>query len=326
MDGIRVDAVASMLYLDYSRKEGEWIPNVFGGNENLEAIHFLKELNELIYSYYPDVQTFAEESTAWPGVSRPTYLGGLGFGFKWDMGWMHDTLAYLSKAPVYRRYHQHQLSFRMIYAFTENFVLSLSHDEVVYGKGSLINKMPGDEWSQFANLRLLFGYMFAMPGKKLLFMGNEFGQRSEWQHEHSLDWHILQHSCHKGVQQWVAQLNKLYRTETALYDCDHDLSGFEWIDAGDADNSIYSFIRKSRDNEMILVILNFTPVDRLLYRIGVPSSKAWCLLASSDNEEYGGAGHWKKEWFTDSTPFHNRQNSLVVDIPGLSMAFYKCIQ
>jgi alpha-1,4-glucan:alpha-1,4-glucan 6-glycosyltransferase len=324
IDGIRVDAVASMLYLNYSRGSGEWIPNEFGGNENLEAIRFIKELNETAYSFYPDIQTFAEESTAWPGVSRPTYLNGLGFGFKWDMGWMHDTLAYFRNDPVHRRYHQHQLTFRMIYAFTENFVLSLSHDEVVHGKGSLINKMSGDEWTQFANLRLLFGYMFAMPGKKLLFMGGEFGQRSEWRHENSLDWYLLDSPLHKGLQQWVKQLNTLYRNEKALYELDHEPAGFEWIDGNDTHNSVYSFLRKSHNNELILIILNCTPIPRYNYQIGVPQSQVWNLLESSDNCQFGGAGRLQEELLTHVTPFHNRPCSLQLDLPGLSVVFYKC--
>lgn len=324
VDGIRVDAVASMLYLNYSRNEGEWIPNIYGGHENLEAIQFLKELNEVLYLNYPDIQTFAEESTAWPGVSRPTYLGGLGFGFKWDMGWMHDTLSYLSKDPIHRSYHQHQLTFRMIYAFTENFVLSLSHDEVVHGKGSLINKMPGNEWEQFANLRLLFGYMFGMPGKKLMFMGNEFGQRSEWRHEYSLDWHLLQYEYHAGIQKWVSRLNQLYKSENALHDYDHNPTGFEWIDANDSQNSVYSFLRKSHNNEIILVLINCTPISRLMYRVGVPSSQKWHLLVSSDDKDFGGADRFPKELIAESVPFHGREHSLTLDIPGLSMGFYKC--
>lgn len=324
IDGIRVDAVASMLYLNYSRNEGEWIPNEYGGRENLEAIQFLKELNETAYSNYPDIQTFAEESTAWPGVSRPTYLGGLGFGFKWDMGWMHDTLSYLSKDPIYRSYHQHQFTFRMIYAFTENFILSLSHDEVVHGKGSIINKMPGNEWEQFANLRLLYGYMFALPGKKLMFMGNEFGQRSEWNHESSLDWHVLQYAFHSGIQKWVKRLNHLYKTENALYDFDQNSMGFEWIDVNDSTNSVYSFLRKSHNNEIILVILNCTPITRSQYRIGVPPSEKWRLLLSSDDKEFGGAGILQDQLIPEPFPYHNRQYSLVLDIPGLSTVFYKC--
>ncbi|MDH3929265.1 MAG: 1,4-alpha-glucan branching protein GlgB, partial [Deltaproteobacteria bacterium] len=270
-DGLRFDAVASMLYLDYSRKEGEWIPNEYGGRENLGAISFLRRLNEEIYSTYPDVQTIAEESTSWPMVSRPTYVGGLGFGMKWDMGWMHDTLVYMSKNPIYRKYHHNQLTFRLLYAFNENFVLPLSHDEVVHGKGSLLGKMPGDDWQKFANLRLLFGHMYAQPAKKLLFMGGEFGQWNEWYHEESLDWHLLELPLHAGLQRWVKELNRTYRTEKALYELDFDPAGFEWIDCNDTQQSTLSLIRKSRStSEIMLTVLNFTPTPRYNYQVGVP--------------------------------------------------------
>ena len=270
-DGLRVDAVASMLYLDYSRKEGEWIPNRYGGRENLEAISFLKRLNEEVYRHHPDVQTIAEESTAWPLVSRPTYLGGLGFGMKWDMGWMHDTLEYMRQDPINRKYHHHHLTFRMLYAFHENFVLPLSHDEVVYGKGSLIGKMPGDEWQQFANLRVLFGHMYSQAAKKLLFMGGEFGQRAEWAHDGQLEWDKLNLPLHRGVQQWVTDLNRTYRRESALHEGDVVSSGIEWIDCQDSESSVISLIRKSRDeNDIVLVICNFTPVPRPNYRVGAP--------------------------------------------------------
>ncbi|WP_419420109.1 1,4-alpha-glucan branching protein GlgB [Legionella sp. D16C41] len=326
IDGLRVDAVASMLYLNYSRREGEWIPNIHGGNENLEAIDFLQTLNKTIYHYFPDVQTFAEESTAWPGVSRPTYIGGLGFGFKWDMGWMHDTLSYLHLDPIHRRFHQHRLSFRMIYAFNENFTLSLSHDETVHGKGSLFSKMSGDEWQRFANLRLLFGYMFGLPGKKLLFMGNEFGQKGEWNHELSIDWHVLEWPLHQGLQEWVANLNKLYREERALHDFDQEPAGFEWIDCEDAHNSIYSFLRKSANNELILIVLNCTPVTRFFYRIGVPEQGTWKLIASSDATQYGGVGNQDKVLTTEKHPFHHRDYSINLTLPGLSASFYKWIE
>ncbi|MCJ7522557.1 MAG: 1,4-alpha-glucan branching protein GlgB, partial [Dehalococcoidia bacterium] len=271
VDGLRVDAVASMLYLDYARKEGEWIPNKYGGRENLAAIDFLRRLNEEVYKNYPDVQTIAEESTAWPMVSRPTYIGGLGFGLKWDMGWMHDTLQYMTREPVHRKFHHNNLTFRLVYAFYENFVLPLSHDEVVYGKASLLSKMPGDDWQKFANLRLMFGYMYAQPAKKLLFMGGEFGQRREWAHDESLEWHLLEYAPHQGFQSWVTELNRLYRNEPALYEIEFEPSGFEWIDCNDSESSSLSFIRKGRSTkDIILVVCSFTPVMRQNYRVGVP--------------------------------------------------------
>ena len=291
IDGLRVDAVASMLYLDYARKHGEWIPNRYGGRENLEAIHFLRALNEAVYRDYPDVQVIAEESTAWPAVSRPTYIGGLGFGLKWNMGWMHDTLRYFHEDPIHRKYHHGELTFSLVYAFHENFVLPLSHDEVVHGKGSLIGKMPGDTWQQFANLRLLYGYMWGHPGKKLLFMGSEFGQRREWQHEESLEWWVLEHAEHSGLMRWMGDLNRAYRTEPALHQADFDPSGFEWIDCCDAEDSTLSFVRKSRDGEnMVLVVCNFTPVPRENYLLGVPRAGYWKELINSDAGEYGGSG------------------------------------
>ena len=291
IDGLRVDAVASMLYLDYSRKAGEWIPNKFGGRENLEAIDFLRQFNTEAYKEYPGIQTIAEESTAWPMVSRPTYVGGLGFGMKWDMGWMHDTLSYFSEDPIHRRYHHNQLTFRMLYGFTENFVLPLSHDEVVHGKGSLIGKMPGDEWQKFANLRLLFGYMYAQPGKKMLFMGCEFGQVREWAHDTSLEWHVLQYPVHRGVQNWVAQLNQVYREQPALHQLDTDPAGFEWVDCNDTAASVISLLRKSRSPaDEIVIVCNFTPVPRYGYRVGVPTGGFWRELLNSDAQEYGGSG------------------------------------
>jgi 1,4-alpha-glucan branching enzyme len=291
IDGLRVDAVASMLYLDYSRKEGEWIPNIYGGRENLEAISFLREFNETVYQQFPDVQTIAEESTAYTGVSRPTYLGGLGFGMKWMMGWMHDTLSYFAQEPVYRKYHHGEITFSIIYAFSENFMLPLSHDEVVYGKHPLIYKMSGDEWQKFANLRTMYGYMYGHPGTKLLFMGAEFGQTSEWAHESSLDWHLLQYDYHQGVQRFIRDLNRLYRTETALYELQFDNAGFEWADLSDWGNSVIGFLRKGKSpDEVILVVCNFTPVPREDYRMGVSKKGYWKEILNSDAREYGGSG------------------------------------
>jgi 1,4-alpha-glucan branching enzyme len=291
IDALRVDAVASMLYLDYARKEGEWIPNVHGGRENLEAVSFLRLLNESAYREYPGVQMIAEESTAWPMVSRPVYLGGLGFGLKWNMGWMHDTLAYMHEDPIHRRWHHGQLTFSMVYAFNENFMLPLSHDEVVHGKGSLINKMPGDSWQQFANLRLLLGHMWAHPGKKLLFMGCEFGQRREWNHDGELEWWVIdQHPAHHGVQRWVEDLNRLYRAEPALYELDFEPAGFAWIDCNDSEASVLSYLRKARDGSALLVIANFTPVPRDNYLVGVPRSGRWRERLNSDATDYGGSG------------------------------------
>jgi 1,4-alpha-glucan branching enzyme len=291
IDGIRVDAVASMLYLDYSRNEGEWIPNIYGGRENLEAISFLKRLNEVIYGNFPDVLTLAEESTAWPMVTRPTYVGGLGFGLKWNMGWMHDTLDYISKDPIYRKFHHNQLTFSIWYAFYENFVLSLSHDEVVYGKGSLLGKMPGDDAQKFANMRALLGYMYGHPGKKLLFMGAEFGQWNEWYHEVSLDWHLLQYAPHQALLEWVRELNILYKNEKALYEIDFDRAGFEWIDFQDWESSVISFIRKGNTtSDIILVVCNFTPILRENYKLGVPRGGFWKEILSSDEERFGGSG------------------------------------
>ncbi len=324
-DGLRVDAVASMLYLDYSRKEGEWIPNRYGGRENLEAMSFLKRFNEEVYRHHPDVQTIAEESTAWPLVSRPTYLGGLGFGMKWDMGWMHDTLAYMRQDPINRKYHHHHLTFRMLYAFHENFVLPLSHDEVVYGKGSLIGKMPGDEWQQFANLRVLFGHMYSQAAKKLLFMGGEFGQRAEWAHDGQLEWDNLNHPLHRGVQQWVIDLNRTYRRESALHEGDVISSGIEWIDCNDNESSVISLIRKSRDeNDVVLVICNFTPIPRPNYRVGAPRGGHWQELLNSDATVYGGGG-WGNGGGVHTTPIplHGRTHSLTLTLPALSAVFLK---
>ena len=290
-DGLRVDAVASMLYLDYARKDGEWVPNKYGGRENIDAIDFLRRLNAAVYEHFPDTQTIAEESTDWPMVSRPTYVGGLGFGLKWDMGWMHDTLQYMCKEPVHRRYHQDKLTFRMLYAFHENFVLPLSHDEVVYGKGSLLGKMSGDDWQKFANLRALYGYMYAQPAKKLLFMGGEFGQWREWSHDGSLDWDLVDYPLHSGVQQWIRDLNRLYRSEPALHELDCEPAGFEWIDCGDAESSVVSLIRKGKSTaNLVLMVCNFTPVPRQEYRIGAPHGGFWREALNSDATEYGGSG------------------------------------
>ncbi len=325
VDGLRVDAVASMLYLDYSRKEGEWMRNEFGGRENLEAIAFLKRFNEQVYKFQPDVQTIAEESTAWPMVSRPNYVGGLGFGLKWDMGWMHDTLDYASKEPIHRRYHHSELTFRMIYAFNENFVLPLSHDEVVHGKGSLLAKMPGDDWQKFANLRLLLGYMYAQPGKKLLFMGGEIGQRREWSHEDSLEWHLLQYAPHIGLQQWVRDLNKAYVNEPALHELDCDPAGFEWIDGSDADNSAISFLRKGKnEGELIAIVCNFTPVPRHNYRVGVPNGGFWREVLNSDAPAYEGSGQGNLGGVEAApVPYHGRLFSLNLTLPPLAVVYLK---
>jgi 1,4-alpha-glucan branching enzyme len=325
VDGLRVDAVASMLYLDYSRKEGEWVPNYYGGREDLEALAFLRRFNETVYGAYPDIVTIAEESTAWPMVSRPTYLGGLGFGLKWDMGWMHDTLAYLSQDPVHRKYHHNQLTFRGLYAFTENYVLPLSHDEVVHGKGSLLARMPGDDWQKFANLRLLFGYQWAQPGKKLLFMGGELGQWREWNHETSLDWHLLEGDLHRGVQRWVRDLNTVYRAEPALHELDCDPAGYEWVDANDSEQSVLSFLRKGREpGEEVLVLCNFTPVPRSNYRVGVSRGGRWEEVLNSDAPLYGGSGQGNLGGVTAApVPWHGRDYTLHVTLPPLGMVAFK---
>ncbi|HEY7426252.1 MAG TPA: 1,4-alpha-glucan branching protein GlgB [Gemmataceae bacterium] len=325
LDGLRVDAVASMLYLDYSRKAGEWVPNIYGGNENLAAIYFLRRLNEEVYRNYPDVQTIAEESTAWPMVSRPTHLGGLGFGLKWDMGWMHDTLRYLGRDAIHRQYHHNELLFRMMYAFTENYVLPLSHDEVVHGKGSLLARMPGDEWQKFANLRLLFGYMFGQPGKKLLFMGDEWGQEQEWSHESSLDWNQAEQPLHAGMQQWVANLNRLYRTEPALHEQDCQSQGFEWIDCNDSAASTVSFVRKGiNTDDYILVLCNFTPVPRLEHQVGVPFGGFWQEMLNSDAAIYGGSGVGNLGG-VEAAPvsWHGQPFSLTLALPPLAVVFLK---
>jgi 1,4-alpha-glucan branching enzyme len=324
-DGLRVDAVASMLYLDYGRKTGEWTPNEYGGKENLEAIAFLKQFNEALYKDHPDIQTVAEESTAWPMVSRPTYIGGLGFGMKWNMGWMHDTLDYFSKDSILRKYHHNQLTFSIWYAFYENFVLPLSHDEVVFGKGSLIRKMPGDDWQKFANMRLLFGYMYGHPGKKLLFMGGEFGQWDEWYHEKSLDWHLLEYPPHQQLQRWIKDLNHYYRTEPVLYELDFLKEGFEWVDLRDWEGSVISFLRKGkRTDDLLLVVCNFTPVPRKNYRVGVPRGGFWQEVLNSDAEIYGGSGHGNFGG-VEATPVssHEWESSLSIILPPLGVLFFK---
>jgi 1,4-alpha-glucan branching enzyme len=325
VDGLRVDAVASMLYLDYSRQEGEWIPNEHGGRENLQAIAFLRRFNAEVYAHYPDVQTIAEESTAWPMVSRPAYVGGLGFGLKWDMGWMHDTLEYMTKEPIHRKYHHNQVTFRLLYAFAENFVLPLSHDEVVHGKGSLLGKMPGDDWQKFANLRLLLGYMYAQAGKKLLFMGGEFGQWNEWYHETSLDWHLLAYAPHAGMQRWVADLNRLYSHEPALYEHDCNAAGFVWVDCNDIDRSILCFLRQGHAPQAtMLVVCNFTPVARQNYRVGVPHGGFWREMLNSDAAHYGGANHGNLGGVAAaSLPSHGRPYSLTLELPPLGIVFFK---
>jgi len=331
-DGLRVDAVASMLYLDYSRGEGEWVPNEHGGNENLGALRFLKKLNETVYADFPDVQTFAEESTAWPMVSRPTDMGGLGFGLKWDMGWMHDTLEYFEKDPIHRRYAQDELTFRGVYAFTENFTLPLSHDEVVHGKGSLLAKMPGDRWQQLANLRALFGYQYGQPGKKLLFMGDDMAAEMEWDHDGALPWSLLERPGHEGVRRWVETLNRLVRSEPALHELDFDPAGFEWVDASDAAASVVSFLRRPRRDEAgraihdsgrdVLVVANLTPVPRQGYSVGVPTGGHWAELANSDAEVHGGSG-WGNLGGVDAEPVaaHGRPFSLPLVLPPLSVVF-----
>ena len=325
LDGLRVDAVASMLYLDYARGAGEWVPNVHGGRENLGAVSFLRDLNEAIYRDHPDVQSIAEESTSWPMVSRPAYLGGLGFGMKWNMGWMHDTLAYFSNDPIHRKYHQGLLTFGIWYAFSENFVLALSHDEVVYGKGTLLNKMPGDAWRQFANLRLLYGHMWAHPGKKLLFMGGEFGQRQEWQHDESLQWHMLQYPEHAALQRWVHDLNRCYRSERALHTFDFSPQGFEWVDFNDSEQSIVSFLRKSeRPEDTILVVCNCTPVTRHNYIVGVPDGGFWSELLNSDAPLYGGSGQGNLGG-VEAAPVaaQGRYQSLSLTLPPLAVLYFK---
>jgi 1,4-alpha-glucan branching enzyme len=324
-DGFRMDAVASMIYLDYSRKKGQWVPNRYGGNENLEALEFLRKLNQAVYSSYPDVQTIAEESTAWPMVSKPTYIGGLGFGMKWDMGWMHDTLTYMTHDPVHRKYHHDTITFRMIYAFDENFILPLSHDEVVHGKASLLSKMPGDDWQKFANLRLLLGYMYTQPGKKMLFMGGEFGQWDEWDHEKSLDWHLLRYEPHNGLKRFVTDLNGIYRREPSLHRLDFSAEGFEWIDGSDSLNSVLSYLRRSGNGkDLAAVICNFTPVTRYGYRIGLPLGGYWTEILNSDATHYGGSGQGNMGRIkAEPEMSHGRPFSAAITLPPLSVTVFR---
>ncbi|WP_416442294.1 1,4-alpha-glucan branching protein GlgB [Leeuwenhoekiella sp. A16] len=328
VDALRVDAVASMLYLDYSREDGEWEPNIYGGRENLEAVSFLKEFNMEVYKNFPDVQTIAEESTSFPMVSKPVYLGGLGFGMKWMMGWMHDTLQYFAKEPVYRQHHQNDITFSMTYAFTENFMLPLSHDEVVYGKKSILSRMPGDEWQRFANLRLLYGYMFVHPGTKLLFQGGEIGQYEEWNFQQSIDWHLLEYDFHKGIKQTVTDLNKLYKSQPALYEKQFSNEGFEWIEWNDSANSVLSFLRKGEDpNDTLVIICNFTPVPRENYRIGVPDNfkakSAIYQIFNSNDRKYQGSGDYVAHQLTvDEEGWNGRSQSLILDLPPLSITVH----
>jgi 1,4-alpha-glucan branching enzyme len=325
IDGLRVDAVASMLYLDYGKREGQWIPNRYGGRENIEAIQFLRAVNERVYEAFPDAMMIAEESTAWPQVSRPTYLGGLGFGYKWNMGWMHDMLDYMSQDPVFRSYHHNQITFSLMYAFSENFVLPFSHDEVVYGKGSMLRKMPGDEWQKFANLRLLYGFMFGHPGKKLLFMGDEFGQWSEWNHETSLEWDLLKNPLHAGLLRWVRDLNTLYRGRASLHESDFNSEGFEWVDCKDSQRSVISFLRRGRSaDDQILFVCNFTPVVRENYRVGVPLEGTWSEILNSDAPLYGGSGQGNFGGLsTIPLPIHGRPFTLNMRLPPLGVVAFQ---
>ncbi len=325
VDGLRVDAVASMLYLDYSREEGEWVPNEFGGNEDLEAVSFIKRLNEVVYSEHPGAATLAEESTAWPMVSRPTSMGGLGFGFKWNMGWMHDTLEYVREDPINRRYHHDKVTFGLIYAFNENFVLPLSHDEVVHGKGSLINKMPGDDWRKFANLRAYYGFMYGHPGKQLLFMGGEFGQWREWNHDTALDWHLLDNPMNAGVQAMLQDLNALYKSTPALYEVDFEPAGFEWIEGGDRDQSVVSFLRRGKSPEDVAVVVcNFTPVVRNGFRVGVPAGGSYREVLNTDDTRYGGSGVGNGGGMTAENIYANgREYSVSLDLPPLATIILK---
>ncbi len=322
IDGLRVDAVASMLYLDYSRREGEWVTNRFGGRENLEAIDFIKEVNEVVYRHHPSAMLVAEESTSWPAVSRPTYLGGLGFGFKWNMGWMNDTLVYFSKEPIHRRYHHHELTFALLYAFTENFILPLSHDEVVHGKGSLLSRMPGDRWQQFANLRALLAWMWAHPGRPLLFMGGEIGQNDEWHHDRSIDWHLLDYPEHAGVQAMVRALNTVYRREPALWEQDFDWTGFRWIDPNDADNSVLSFLRfPVSAGRTIACVANLTPVLRHGYRVGLPQPGRWVEIFNSDSSEFGGSNALTGDVTAEAISWNDLEYSAELTVPPLAVVW-----
>lgn len=324
-DGLRVDAVASMLYLDYSREEGQWVPNEYGGRENLAAVSFLRKTNEVVHGLFPGVLTIAEESTAWPMVSRPTYMGGLGFSLKWNMGWMHDTLKYMSKEPIYRRYHHNDVTFSLLYAYTENFVLPLSHDEVVHGKGSLLNKMSGDEWQKFANLRAYYGFMWGHPGKKLLFMGGEFGQWQEWNFNSGLEWGALTSPTHQGILRFVKDLNHLYQNEPALHEDDFEWTGFTWIDANDSDNSVFSFIRNAKSRrESVIVVTNFTPVPRQSYRVGVPKPGYYREILNSDSAHYGGGNMGNDGGkATEDVPWHGHAQSLSLLLPPLATVMLK---
>ncbi len=325
VDGLRVDAVASMLYLDYSRQPGEWVPNQFGGRENLDAVAFLKRLNEVVHARHPGVLTIAEESTSWPAVSRPTYLGGLGFSLKWNMGWMHDTLKYLAQDPIHRKYHHNSITFSLLYAFSENFLLPLSHDEVVHGKGSLLNKLPGDLWQKFANLRLLYAYLYAHPGKKMVFMGGELAQWREWNHDIGMDWHLLDHASHRGVSQLVRDLNHLYTAEPALHQVDFEWRGFEWVDCHDADHGVLSFLRRARDSgDFVLVVLNFTPVPRASYRVGVPAPGFYREIINTDASAYDGSNVGNSGGVTsDDVAWMGRPHSLRLTLPPLGAVFFK---
>ena len=327
-DGLRVDAVASMLYLDYSRKEGEWIPNEYGGRENSEAISLLKEINTEMYGSFEGIQTIAEESTAWPGVSKPADTGGLGFGMKWMMGWMHDTLEYFKKDPIHRQFHQNDITFSLVYGFSENFMLPLSHDEVVHGKGSLLSRMPGDEWQKFANYRLLFSYMYTHPGTKLMFMGAEFGQPSEWNHDQQLDWHLKQHHFHEGVSQCIKTLNQLYRGEPALSEQSFDPAGFEWIDMGDAKNSILTYLRKGKkEADNLLVVANFTPTPHTDYKVGIYGASQWKEIFNSNDLKFGGAGEYRnKSVKADNHSVHGKEHSLSLQVPPLGLIVLKGVK
>ncbi|MFL6589976.1 MAG: 1,4-alpha-glucan branching enzyme, partial [Chthoniobacterales bacterium] len=324
IDGLRVDAVASMLYLDYSRKAGEWIPNAFGGRENLEAVFFLKRFNEICYERFPGIMTIAEESTAWPGVSRPVYLGGLGFGFKWNMGWMHDFLHYMALDPIFRRFHHNNITFSLMYAYAEHFILVLSHDEVVHGKRSLLEKMPGDEWQKFANLRMFFAWMYAHPGKKLLFMGGEFGQRREWNHDGQLDWELINTPLHDGLRRLVQHLNYVYKNEPALWDSDDTHEGFEWIDFHDSENSVVAFMRRSRDEGIIVFAVNATPMVRHGYRLGVPGAGFYREIINTDADTYGGGNVGNMGGFdAEDFPWQGRTHSLMISLPPLATVAFK---
>ncbi len=327
-DGLRVDAVASMLFLDYSREDGQWEPNIYGGRENLEAIAFMREMNEAVYTNFPDVQTIAEESTAFPMVSKPTFLGGLGFGMKWMMGWMHDTLNYFAREPIYRRFHQNDLTFSMTYAFTENFMLPLSHDEVVHGKRSILGRMPGDEWQRFANLRLLYSYMFTHPGAKLLFQGDEFGQNSEWNFKQSLDWHLLKTNNHKGIQKLVKDLNLLYTKEPALYEKQFTSEGFEWIDFNDAENSMFVYMRHGKkEADTVIVVCNMTPIPKAEYQLGLPRKGTLKEIFNSDKKAYNGTGEYvNKQSVTKTEPWQYRDHSIHIKVPPLGMVAFKYVK